>query len=458
LKGKSFLSALNPIRAFRQHIAARVIEDVEKRAAQSFTQIQTAKQYLSVLGLYDNSSGEYVSNDGAMRIATAFTCVDLRSSSVGMLPANVLRYKNQNSDSKETAWDHWSYRLIHNRPNPWQTAAQFWKCVVQRVDIDGECFATITRGENPRIDIQLHSDVVVRCGDNDNNPYYEVKGRPVEYSNILHFKDVPSRDGKRGLSKIELHQETFGSAKRQKKYSNRSLNVIPPFYMSTPGNVSIKEEGIKSLKEKLSGQVSDYFEDGSLPILTNGMKVETVGLKPVDAAYLEQMNGTKEDVCGIFHTPPALVNAFKTGVTYNNLEQQNLQFLIYGLSPMLTNIEQEVNEKLFLSREQGKYFMKFNTGALLRADLKTQSEWFTAMFKIGVYSQNKILDILDENPIEGGDRHYVEGNNMVPIDMIDELIKSKQSGGTTKLTEETKKRLKERFNGHTEEIIKFFES
>lgn len=457
MKGKSFLSAFNPIRAIEQRIEARVTQEVEKRAAQSYTQIQAAKQYLSVLGLYDNSSGEYISNDAAERIATAFTCVDLRGSTVGMLPANVLWYPNQNSDRKEIAWNHWAYHMIHNRPNPWQTAAQFWKMVVKRVDLDGDCFVLIER-QRQRMDIQKIEDVVVRCNERTNDPYFEIKGRAVDYSDVMHFKDVPDREGKRGLSKIELHQETFGSAKKQKKYANRAMNVVPPFYMTAPGNVSIKEEGVKSLKEKLHGQASDYFEHGDLPVLTNGMEIKTVGLKPVDAAYLEQMNFTKEDICGIFHTPPALVNSFKTGVTYNNLEQQNLQFLIYGIQPLLANIEQEVNEKVFLSREQGKYFMKFNVRALLHADMKTQAEWFNSLFKIGVYNQNEIRNLLDENSIGPlGDRYYVEGNNMVPIDKIDTLVAGKNPTGGKVLSDDQKKRLKEQFNGRSEEIITFLE-
>lgn len=461
---------LNPIKRIEQRIEARLqkqadervaqqVAEIEQRAAQSFTQIKAAQQYLNVLGINDNSSGEYVSNDSAMRISTVYTCVDVRSSTVGMLPANVFWYKNQNENNKEIAWHHSSYRLIHSRPNPWQTSSQFWKLVVQRIDLEGDCFALITRlnGMPVRIDILNYSDVVVKCGD-DNNPYYEVKGKPVDYSDILHFKEVPAKDGKRGLSKIELHQETLGSARKQKKYSNRALNVIPPFYLKAPGNVNVKDEGVKSLKDKLRGQTQDYFEDGDMPIMTNGMTVETVGIKPVDAAYLEQINATKEDIFGIFRVPPALANSYKTGVTYNNLEQQNLQFLIYTLSPLLANIEQEVNEKLFSSREQGKYFMKFNVAALLRTDLKTQTEYVTAMFKIGVYSRDEIRDILDMNPIPGGDKYFVEGNNMTVLDGEGKpIIPKGPEAKAVRMDDETKRRLKERFNGHSAEIINFFE-
>jgi HK97 family phage portal protein len=450
-----FFSSFNPIKRLEQRIEARL-----QRSAQSYTQQEIAKQYLSVLGSYDNTSGEYVSNDSAMRQATAFTCVDVRSSAVGMLPASPYRYPNQNSDRKEIAYDHWTYRVFHVRPNPWQTPSQFWKLVVQRVDLDGDCFAYITRTPGfERVDVLNYSDVVVKCGERDNNPYYEVKGKPVNYSDVLHFKEVPSRDGKRGLSKIELHQETFGAAKKQRKFSNRALNVVPPFYLKTPNTVNIKDEGIKSLKEKLRGQTDGYFEEGDLPIFTNGLEVATVGLKPIDAAYLDQINATKEDIYGIFRVPPAIANSYKSGVTYNNLEQQNLQFLIYSMSGLLKNIEEEVNEKAYTTREQGRYFMKFNVGALLRSDLKSQAEWLTSMFKLGVYSRDEIRDILDKNPLPGGDRYYIEGNNMTVLDEkgVPIIQKGPEPQPAKRLSEETKARLKEKFNGHSKEIIEFFE-
>jgi HK97 family phage portal protein len=241
---------------------------------------------------------------------------------------------------------------------------------------------------------------------------------------MLHFKDY-SLDGKRGLSKVDQHRETIGSVKKLHEFANRATNAFPPMYASTPNAAPIRREGQESIKDNFVSQAQTYFDEGKIPILHNGLKLETLGLKPIDAAYLEQINAKKEDIYGIFRTPPAIAGAYKTGVTYNNLEQQNLQFLIYGLSPLLKNIEEEVNEKLFLGEESGRYYIKFNVAALLRTDLKTQAEWFTAMFKIGVYSQNKILNLLDENEIgEIGDKRYIEGNNMVSIDMVDELAKS----------------------------------
>lgn len=401
--------------------------------------------------LFDNSSNTNLIGDSSMRVATVFKCVRMISHTVGMLPANVHRF-NAARNTTVIAYDHWSYVALHTRANSWLTSTQFWILVVQYMLLHGEAFAVIDR-EKYQFKLYRPEDVQVNEGP-DGEPYYWVKGKPYSASDILHYK-MYSKDGKRGYSVITEHRETIGSAKKLKEFSNRSLNVVPPVYLKTPNNVNILPDGLKSLKEKLKGQASEYFDEGSLPILTNGMTIENVGVKPVDAAYLDQINATKDDIHDIFGIPN------QKNLTTKNLEQLNLEFLTYTLSPILKNIEEETTYKVYTTREQATLFMKFNIGALLRTDLKTQAEWFEKMFKISVYSPNDILSLLDMNTYEGGDRRFVEGNNMVPVDKIDELIKAKTTTTPTttqKLTEETKKRLKEKFNGKTDEIIHFFEN
>jgi hypothetical protein len=39
-----------------------------------------------------------------------------------------------------------------------------------------------------------------------------------------------------------------------------------------------------------------------------------------------------------------------------------------------------------------------------------------AQYKMGVLNRNEVRDILDLNPVDGGDVYYIEGNNMIPLD------------------------------------------
>ena len=85
-----------------------------------------------------------------------------------------------------------------------------------------------------------------------------------------------------------------------------------------------------------------------------------------------------------------------------------LAFLNDTLRPLLTKIEMEMETKLF-KPEEG-YDIKFDVSELLRTDKKSQAEYFTKMFNLGVLSPNDIRKELDMDEIEGGDIHCAQIN------------------------------------------------
>ena len=90
--------------------------------------------------------------------------------------------------------------------------------------------------------------------------------------------------------------------------------------------------------------------------------------------------------------------------SYASSENQNLAFLVDTLMFILNQYEEELNFKLLsdLEIKQGYYF-KFNTGALLRADLKTQVESLTKGISNFLYTPNEARAFLDLEAMPGGD-------------------------------------------------------
>lgn len=397
-----------------------------------------ASDIFSGKGLYPfvTESGETVNRETAMRVATWFTCLQVRWDSVAMLPFNVFK---QTGKSKEVAVTHPAYQLLHTRPNPFQTATQFWKGVQQRRDNNGNAFAPIIRnpkGQAVRIDLIDDSSAVQIFYKDD--IYYRYKGQDIASSDMLHFKGL-SLDGKVGCSLTEYHAGTIGRLKAIHKFSNRSLSTNPGLYATTANQQPMSPEGKKSFRDYWGKEMQE-----DMPVLYNGYEIKTIGVNPKDALYLEQIKATKEDIYGITKVPPKLAQNYDSGsgLNYNNPQLQGLDFLTWTLSILLKDIEEECNYKLFSTTEQGTYFTKFNEKALLRMDADTQAKWFDTLMKNGTYSINETRENLDENPIEGGDDHFVEGNNMVPLRLLDQVILARGSKAAPAQT---------RMNGHTVE-------
>lgn len=392
---------------------------------------------------FPSAGGIPMNRETAMRISTWFTCLQVRWDSVGMLPFNIFQVDGR---SKTIAATLPAYNLLHSRPNPYMTATQFWKLVQMKSDNHGNAFAPITRdrrGQPVRIDL-VNDSSAVQCFPGQ-EMYYRYNNQDISSADMLHFKGL-TFDGRIGLSLTEYHAATIGRLKGLHIYSARSVKQNPGIYATTSNNQPMKLEGKTSFKDYWRREMED-FENGDMPVLYNGYDLKTVGIVPKDVMYLDQIKATKEDIYGITKVPPKLAQNYNAGQTYNNSEQQSLDFLTWTLSILLKDKEDECNYKLFTEEERAKYLCKFNEKALLRTDAKTQAAWLESMTRIGIYSINDGRETLDENPIEGGDQYLVDGNNKIPLSMLEDYVKSRTTGKAA-----APAAAGTRVNGHSHEV------
>jgi HK97 family phage portal protein len=98
--------------------------------------------------------------------------------------------------------------------------------------------------------------------------------------------------------------------------------------------------------------------------------------------------------------------------TYNNVEQQNLQFARHTIAPWAKRNEQEIDRKLIQSRERPQIYSKFNLNDLYRGDMQSRADFYTKMLNNGVLSINEVRGKEELNPTSGGDTHTVQVNQI----------------------------------------------
>lgn len=374
---------------------------------------------LNSLGIINaGNDGDVVVTPGtAMRISTFFTCVLVRAESLASLPAHVMQYTSTGSNK---AYNHATHSLIHDRPNPFQTASDFWKSVSVSIDTQGEAIAIITwsgRYLPSRIDLipNVH-DVQVRVS--DGRPWYTYKGILYEDWQVLHFKDL-SLDGVRGCSKVTYNAETLGYAKKLKGFGSSSIGSKPPGYFSSDAPFNT----IKNQETDLSKGWKENIAKGLTPFLPMGMKYHHLMISPGDAQYLDAIGATKEDIYGMLRVPPTLAQNYERA-TFANAEQQDLVFVKYTMLPLITSIEQECNSKLFSESNKTAsepYYVKFNVAAFMRGDLKSRAEFYRTLAGAGLINGDIVADLEEWNKWEGGDRRFIQ-MNMMPLDRVDDVI------------------------------------
>ena len=128
-----------------------------------------------------------------------------------------------------------------------------------------------------------------------------------------------------------------------------------------------------------------------------------------DAQLLETREFNVIDICRFFGVSP--VKAFDLSKSsYSTVEATQLAFLTDTLNPLLEKIELEFERKLYKPSERNSIDVRFDTSSLLRADKASQASYYNTLFQIGAITPNEIRKALDLEPLENGDKSFVQVN------------------------------------------------
>ena len=249
-------------------------------------------------------------------------------------------------------------------------------------------------------------------------PTYEYQGKVYRSWEMLHFKDM-SLDGKTGISKIAYNAETIGYSRKLKSFGSNAIGIKPPGYFSTEAGYDV----VKKNEENIAKGWKDNIAAGNTPLIPFGLKYNNLQINPGEAQYLDSIEATKEDIYAIFRVPPTLAQNYAE-TPYNTAEQQDLVFIKYTMLPIVTNLEQECNMKLFPESNKNSaepLYVKFNVNAFMRGDFQARTEGYRTLWQSGMISGNMVADLEDYPHYEGGDERFVP-MNMIPLSKMDAFL------------------------------------
>src|SRR5690625_1373647 len=367
-------------------------------------------------------SGVTVSEEGAMALSSVYSCVRLLAESVASLPLKLYR---QSGDKRALARDHALYTVLHDQGNDIMTAMQLREVMMVYLCLWGNAYCEIERDRGGRIVAlwPIHpSRVTVRVVERSGRigVDYEVSktGAPVQTlteRDILHVAGL-GFDGLVGKSPIRLHREGIGIAQSAERYGAKffSNDATPGLVIKHPGLLG--GEGYANLKRSWSEAHQGAGNAHKLAILEEGMEVDTVGLPPGDAQFIETRKFERAEIASIFRVPPHMIGDTDRSTSWGTgIEQMGIGFVVHTLRPWLVRIEQAIRMRLLSERERGDMYALHIVDGLLRGDNKSRADYYRSMHQIGVYSINDIRELEDMDAVEGGDQRFVP-LNMMPLD------------------------------------------
>lgn len=349
------------------------------------------------------ASGLTVTPKAAMRNTTVLRCVSLISYSMGMLPLHLIR-----KDDRSKASDHPLFKVLHRKPNGWQTAFEFRSLMQQRALQHGDAFARIIRTGNrvtqlvpidpSRVSVEQKPDWTLEYR------YSRPNQGPLilRQSDIFHLRGGLSDDGFTGLSLVKQAAEAIALAIQAENASARLFRngMIVGQVLKHPGRLSA--EAYERLKESMIERAGAAQAHRSM-ILEEGMDVAPGGTTGKDAQAIEQRSHQIEEISRAFGVPRPLLMMDDTSWG-SGIDVLGQFFVRYALNPWFEAWQQAIERDLLTDAEADQLEVKFNAGALLRGSMVDQAQFFATGLGSGGHAPflevEEVRDWLDLGPSE----------------------------------------------------------
>jgi HK97 family phage portal protein len=175
--------------------------------------------------------------------------------------------------------------------------------------------------------------------------------------------------------------EVIGTALAAQQHAGKFFGGGGNFDYALKSAAKMDKGQLEQLKASLLARVQNGGR-GPL-ILSGGLEPAQLSVNSKDAEMMAMRLFSVEEICRIFRVPPHMVgHTDKTTSWGSGIEQQGIGFVRYTLQSHLTPLAQELNSKLWPTRE--RYFVEHITAALERGDLKARYDAYrTALGRAG---------------------------------------------------------------------------
>jgi HK97 family phage portal protein len=359
------------------------------------------KPAVRVIYVPQQRAGVRVTHDNALTVSAFWAGVRCLTNPLSYMSWHVME---RDGDGKKRRSDLWTEWLLNSQPNGEMSAGTFREVILAHAITWGNGYAEIERDGSgrPLALWLLPPDRVEPVRVDGNGIWYEVHNNtgPDTYipaRDMFHLKGL-GFDGLVGYSLVRMMARSLGIAMALEENSSSFFGngSRPAGVLTYAGriNTETRDETRKEWNRQHGGPT----KSGNIAILDQGLKFEPMSLNNVDSQMVESQQFRVTDAARWLGVPPHKL-ADLENAHFNNIEEQNLDFLQTALMPWINRLEQEADIKLFGPQSQGRLFTRINIKSLMRGNSAAQAAFLTAMVDRGIYSINEARDYLDLDPI-----------------------------------------------------------
>lgn len=353
--------------------------------------------YQDVFGRGDSLEAFGGGEQRALRLVPVFAATRLLADSIASLPLQQYRRTGDGRQPMELS-------SLFTSPSQHGTTYEWVQRCVTSLTLRGNAMGLPTAigptGYPTQVE-WLHPDSVTIGEDSTMvSPSWFVMGRPVD--GLIHIPGHVLPGKVLGLSPIRAYAMTTDTGLLSQAFGLDwfANGKTPSAVLST--DQTLTETQAKEMKARFMATSVDREPI----VLGAGLAYKPLMVPPEESQFLETMKATTNQIASIYGIPPEMIGGESgSSMTYQNVEQQAINFVTHTLRPYITKLEATLSS--LLPRPQ---FVRFNVDSIIRADIKSRYEAHHYALTDGWKSRDEVRVIEDMPPLPDG-----KGQQFAPI-------------------------------------------
>lgn len=389
--------------------------DVFELRSQSLSRV-----FEEILAERKTTAGVPISPETALECSGVLACVRVLSESLASLPMNYCR--RLAGGGNEVADDMHLHEVLHYQPNSWMTSFEFRELMQSWLLLWGNAYAhikgSIEHGAVSEL-IPLHpSRMEVKRLSNGRLRYYyrapatlaDPNPEPDEYrqDEIFHLRWLSS-DGVTGFIPTSLSRDAIALARATELHSSAYFGngAKGGTYIET--DQPHKPEALQRFRNQWDEAHRGPFNAYKTVVMPFGFKKKDDPVRNDTAQLIETRRYQLEEIARTYRVPAHLIGDL-TNVRFNTVEQSAIDFVTFSLIPWCRRWEMACRRDLVV--DDKRYFVKFDTNALMAGDYEARSKFLREMANMGVLDVDEVRAQIGYNPLPDGEgkKRFVQVN------------------------------------------------
>jgi HK97 family phage portal protein len=385
---------------------------------------------LEVLAVQPPAAGIRISERNALTLSAVWCAVNLKANTIAQLPLHLFRRKDDGS--REVATDHPIHKkLIAQRPNPYMSWFVFTRTLQAHLEMWGRAAAEIERNNagDPIALWPILPDEIMPDIDDAGTPFYWYSGTvPIEAEDIIWLPGL-GYDGLSGYSPIAMARESLSGVAAAERYGHNFFGADGRPAGLLRNKKKISPEGREAMRKEWRSLYGGGGNSGRIAILQEDTEFFPLTTPPEDSQFLQTRKFGIVEVARWFNVPPHMLKDLDRA-TFNNIEEQGFDFLIYSILPVAVLWTQELAYKLLTAEERATHYFEHTFEHILRVRVRDRYAAYNVARQWGWMSVNDIRR-RENMPLIGpeGDVYMVPANMMPARNFLPGNRPAKQQAG-----------------------------